>query len=166
MRALVRVAGILVGAVVLAGCGGDGKGGAGSTSPRPGGGTASAAPAKDRALSRDTVRRDVRVAAAAGGFDRLDSRGRTSAACRMIAAALPEGAPDPAAVAKVVAELRAQGWEKVFRKPEDGDVTWFLTRGNWSLYVFARADAGSTPGGLTFSGLRLDCSTPAATGSP
>ncbi|MGX1907546.1 hypothetical protein ACWIID_01570 [Streptomyces phaeochromogenes] len=167
MRAGVLTVGAVMAAVLLAGCGG-GTGDGGSKSPGPKGSSASATSAKETRLSRGTVRRNVRAAAAAGGFDRVVDRAGTSAGCRVIAAVPTDGEPKAAAVSKVVADLKGRGWEQVFRKAEDGGFTWLLTRANWSMYVVTRAPSKEYSDDLlfSFSGLRLDCPTTAATASP
>ncbi|MFF5005003.1 hypothetical protein ACFY3G_19530 [Streptomyces phaeochromogenes] len=153
MRAGALTAGAVMAAVLLAGCGG-GTGDGGSKSPRPKGSSASATSAKETRLSRGTVRRNVRAAAAAGGFDRVVDRAGTPARCRVIAAVPTDDVPKAAALAKVVADLKGRGWEQVFRKPEDGGVTWLFTKANWGLYVFTTAPSKEDPDGLrfTFSG--------------
>lgn len=167
MRAGALTVGVVTAAVLLAGCGG-GTGDGGSKSPRPKGSASSGTSAKETKLSRDTVRRNVRAAAAAGGFDRIVDRAGTPARCRMIAAVPTDGVPKAAALAKVVADLKDRGWEQVFRKPEGDGVTWLFTRANWGLYVFTTAPSKEDPDGLrfTFSGQRLDCPNAPATASP
>ncbi|MFD9187950.1 hypothetical protein ACFWCA_06980 [Streptomyces phaeochromogenes] len=167
MRAGALTVGAVMAAVLLAGCGG-GTGDGGSKSPRPKGGSASATSAKETRLSRGTVRRNVRAAAAAGGFDRVVDRAGTPARCRVIAAVPTDDVPKAAALAKVVADLKGRGWEQVFRKPEAGGVTWLFTKANWGLYVFTTAPSKEDPDGprFTFSGQRLDCPNAPATASP
>ncbi|TPQ17891.1 hypothetical protein [Streptomyces sporangiiformans] len=168
MRGVVLTAGAVVAAVLLVGCGG-GAGDGASEPPRPSGGGASASPVEESTLSRRTVRRDVWAAAAAGGFGDIDDRGGTPAPCRLIAAVRTDDEPEPAALAKVVAELKDRGWEQVFRKAEDdGAVTWFLKRANWGTYVITRTASEQESGGpaFSFSGVRLDCPSGAATASP
>ncbi|MFJ2262711.1 hypothetical protein ACIOKD_31140 [Streptomyces sp. NPDC087844] len=166
MRAVALTAGAAVAAVLLAGCGA-GTGDGGAKSPRSKGGSASASPAEETRLSRATVWRNIRVVVAAGGFDGVDDGG-TPARCRVIATVRTDGEPKAAAVSKVVADLKGRGWEQVFRKPEDGGVTWFLTRANWGMYVFLSAPSAENPGAplFTLSAMRLDCSSVTTTPSP
>ncbi|MBV1935019.1 hypothetical protein KUF83_00355 [Streptomyces sp. BV286] len=168
MRAEALTAGAVVAAVLLTGCGGGTDDGGGSESPRPKEGSTSASPAKETKLSRATVQRNVRAAVAAGGFDGVDDRNGKPARCRLIVGVRTDGEPKAAAVSKVVTDLKGHGWEQVFRKPEDGGATWFLTRANWGMYVFTRAPSEEEPGTppFTLSATRLDCSSVTATASP
>ncbi|WAU79926.1 hypothetical protein O1Q96_09325 [Streptomyces sp. Qhu-G9] len=168
MRAVALTAGAVVAAVLLTGCGGGTDDGAGSESPRPKESSTSASPAKEMRLSRATVQRNVRVAVAAGGFDGVDDRNGEPARCRLIVGVRTNGEPKPAAVSKVVADLKSRGWEQVFRKPEDGGATWFLTRANWGMYVFTRALSKEDPDAppFTISATRLDCTSVTTTASP
>ncbi|MFH8463328.1 hypothetical protein [Streptomyces sp. NPDC017991] len=160
MRAVALTAGAVVTAVLLAGCGG-GTGDGGAKSRQAKGSSVSASPTEEMRLSRAAVRRNIRVVVAAGGFDGVDDSAGTSARCRVIATVRTDGRPKTAAVSKVVADLKGRGWEQVFRKPEDGGVTWFLTRANWGMYVFLSAPSAEDPDAplFTLSAMRLDCSS-------
>ncbi|MFF9620539.1 hypothetical protein [Streptomyces griseosporeus] len=125
---------------VLVGCGG----GSGEKSGAPTASTSSAASRAGAAATMDEVRRDVRVAVGAGGFEGLtfvpvDPEVLRRNPCQFLARVETPAVPQASAVAEVTGELKLRGWQ-VSGPYDSGDGAGFgysVTRKPWNLSLTA-----------------------------
>ncbi|MGI5454823.1 hypothetical protein ACQEWB_16930 [Streptomyces sp. CA-249302] len=128
MRGMGAVTAVIAAAVVLTACGGE-KGG---TDGRADAGVSTSASA---AVSRDTLREDIRAAVGAGGFGQpgFVAAKNLLGPCDVGAFVRVGGEPDATAVGKVAAALKGRGWEESLRRSSGAIDQWALEKQGWLL---------------------------------
>jgi hypothetical protein len=184
MRRVGAAGAIFVAISLAAGCGGSGVGHREATGQKATA-AASPTPAKSVSVTVGTVRRDLRAAVAAAGFEglvfppvRSDVLRRNP--CQVIARVETNTVPKPAVTAKIAAELRLRGWRGTgpYEDPREPGQEYTFHHLWWDLNVTAGSVskeqmAAGLPieakskafdfTGIAFYGIRRDC---AATPSP
>ncbi|MFB7114494.1 hypothetical protein [Streptomyces sp. NPDC056291] len=126
MRGMGAAAALIVTAVALTACGGEGRG---STAEAEGGGRA-ARTADQNTVTPAAVRDDIRAAVTAGDFPRprFIVAEELLGPCEVSAVVRATTKPDSKATAKVLAELKHRGWRERRQLSSSAGNTWGLEK--------------------------------------
>jgi hypothetical protein len=188
MRGVGAAAAMVVATSLVAGCGWSGVGHREAASPKVTT-SISPTPAKSIGVTVATVRRDLRVAVAAAGFEGLKfiplrPEVLRQNPCQVVARVETDSVPKRAATDKIVAGLRLRGWTGIgpYQEPREPGQGYILHHLWWDLNVTAGSvskeqmaarlpikeqDKAFSFTGIAFYGIERDCrTTPSPSASP